>query len=159
MFRLEYGNGKYNIFKITKNNFRSIINKSKNINGHITVNNNLSIATLIINNAFTIKPTKEALEFIVNNDVVIKDSLEIFVENRRSHEIVYFTQLGNNLYKLEWEYFLDKGSTYVFKVKLKEMPILFEKTFIRNFRDISFKNKNINIKIFKTNNGHISLKG
>ncbi len=159
IFKFEYLNGEYNTFRISKNNFRNILNKSKNLEGYTTVNKNLSIKTLMINNTFTIEPTGESLNFIVNQDTIIKDPIKIFVQNRISHEIVYFTPVEDNLYKLEWEYFLDKGSTYDFKVNLKERSSLLKKAFISNFRDISFKNKDINIKIFKTNNGNISMKG
>ena len=159
IFKFEYLDGRYSTFRISKNNFKDIINKSKYLNGYLTVNNNLSIKTLMINNAFTIEPTEDSLNFIVNEDTIIKNPLEIFIQNIGSHEIVYFTQVENKLFKLEWEYFLDKGSIYDFKIRLREKSSLFEKFFVSNFRDISFKNRDTNIKIYKTNRGNISLEG
>jgi glycosyltransferase involved in cell wall biosynthesis len=157
-FKFEYLNG-YNTFRISKNNFKNIVNNSKNLKGYTTDKNNLSITTLMIDNVFIIEPTQEALNFIINENKVIKNRIKLFVQNRRSHEIVYFTPVENNLFKLEWEYFLDKGSIYDFKIKLKGKSSLLEKALISNFRNISFKNDNVNIKIFKTNDGNISMKG
>jgi glycosyltransferase involved in cell wall biosynthesis len=157
-FRFDYLNGGFNTFRVSKNNFKDIINKSEYLDGYLTVKNNLSIKTLMIKNAFTIDPSDESLNFVVNEDIIIKNPLEIFIQNRRSNEIVYFTPIENNLFKLEWKYFLDKGSVYDFKVRLKEKSSLIEKSIISNFRDISFKNENINIKIYKINNGNILLK-
>ena len=135
IFKFEYLNGRYSTFRISKNNFKDIINKSKYLDGYLTVNNNLSIKTLMINNAFTIEPTEDSLNFIVNEDITIKNPLEIYIQNIKSHEIVYFTPIENKLFKLVWEYFLDKGSVYDFKIKLKEKSSLFEKSFVSNFRD------------------------
>ena len=158
-FKFEYLDGKYNTFRISKNLFNDIKNKSKYLSGYLTINNNLSIQTLRIDNAFTVETTVDSLNFIVNNDTKIKNPIEIFIQNRRSNEIVYFTPIENKLFKLEWEYFLDKGSVYDFKIKLKEKSNLIDKSIISNFKDISFKNKDINIKIYKNKNGNLSLKG
>ena len=81
----------------------------------------------MIKNAFKIEPTEDSLNFIVNEDITIKNPLEIYIQNIISHEIVYFTSIENKLFKLEWEYFLDKGSVYDFNIKLKKSS-LFKKS-------------------------------
>ena len=144
-------------FRISKNNFKNIINKSRYLNGYLTVNDNLTIRTIMINNAFKIEPTEDALNLIVNDDIIIKKPLELYIQNRRSHEIVFLTSVENKLFKIEWEYFLDKGSVYDFYFKFNKKSRLNKKS-ISNFKDISFKNNNINIKIYNTNKGDISLK-
>jgi glycosyltransferase involved in cell wall biosynthesis len=158
MLQFEYPNGKSNKFRISKHSFNNIINKSEYAYGYLTVNNNLSINTLMINDAFTIEPTDDSLNFVVNENIVIKDPLELFIQNRRSNEIVYFTPIKNMMYQLEWEYFLDKGSVYDFKLRFKEKSSFMKRSFLSNFNDISFKHENVNIKIYTTKNGRISLK-
>ena len=156
--QFDYHNGRSDKFRISKNNFNNIINKSEYVYGYLTVNNNLSINTLMINNAFKVETTDDSLNFIVNENKIIKDPLEIFIQNRKSNEIVYFTPIENRMYKLEWEYFLDKGSVYDFKLRFKDKSSLMKKSHLLNFRDISFKLGNMNIKIYKNINGNISLK-
>ena len=111
----------------------------------------------MINYAFKIEPTEDSLNLIVNDDIIIKKPLELYIQNRRSHEIVYLTSVENKLFKIELEYFLDKGSVYDFYFKFNKKSRLNKKS-ISNFKDISFKNNNINIKIYNTNKGDISLK-
>ena len=156
--KFEYFNGISDKFRISKNNLKKIINKSKYLNGYLTINDKLTIRTLMINGAFRIKPTDDSLNLIVNDDISIKKPLEISIQNRRSNEIVYLTSVENRLFKIEWEYFLDRGSDYDFYLKFSKKSRLNEKSII-NFKDISFKNDKVNIKIYKTNNGDISLKG
>ncbi len=158
MLQFEYPNGKSNKFRISKNSFNNIINKSEYAHGYLTVNNNLSINTLMIIDAFTIEPTDKYLNIVVNENKIIKDPLEIFIQNRKSNEIVYFTPIENSIYKLEWEYFLDKGSVYDLKLRFKNKSSLMKKSFLSNFNGISFKHENMNIKIYTTKNGKISLK-
>jgi glycosyltransferase involved in cell wall biosynthesis len=155
--QFEYLNGNFNTFRISKDNFKDIINKSKYLNGYLTVNNNLSIKTIMINESLTIEPKEDALNFIVSKNTIIKKSLKLYVKNNRSNEIVYFTLIENKLFKLEWEYFLDKYSRYDFYLEFSREYRL-NKKYILNFKEISIKNKNINIKIYKTDEGDISLK-
>ncbi len=156
-FQFEYLNGMLEKFRIVKNNFKNIINKSKHLNGYMTVNDKLSVRTLMVNEAFEIKPTKKSLNFIINENTTIQKPLQIYLKNRRSREIVYLTPVENKSFKLEWEYFLDKGSIYDFYLKFHGKHRLDAKS-ILNFKDISFREGNVDIKIYKENNGKISLK-
>lgn len=156
LLQFEYLNGRSNKFRVSENNFNEIINKSEHINGYLTINNLLSIRTLMIEEAFKIEPTEDSLNFIVNENVILKKSLQMYVKNRISREIVFFTSIENKLFKIEWEYFLDKGSIYDFYIKFNGNKKLHNKS-ILNYKNISFKNENIDIKIYKTKKG-ISLK-
>ena len=111
----------------------------------------------MVKGAFEIKPTEDSLNFIINENTTVKKPLQIYIKNRRSHEIVYLTPVENKLFKLEWEYFLDKGSIYDFYLKFHGKLGLNEEH-ISDFNDLSFKKGNIDIKIYKTVNGNISLK-
>jgi len=156
-FQFEHLNGRLDKFRIAKNNFKDIINKSEYLEGYVTINGKLSVRTLMIKEAFEIEPTKDSLNFIINENTTIKKPLQIYVKNRRSREIVYLTPFENKSFKLEWEYFLDKGSNYDFYLKFHGKSRLDAKS-ILNFKDMSFKEGNIDIKIYKMNNGKISLK-
>lgn len=156
-FQFEYLNNTSTKFRISKNNFKDIINENEYLTGYLTVNNRLSIRTLLTNEAFEIEPTEDSLNFIVNENIIIKKPLQIYIKNRISNEMVYLTSVENKLFKLEWEYFLDKGSIYDFYLKFHGKSRLNEKS-ILNFKNILFKEGNIDIKIYKTNNGDISLK-
>jgi glycosyltransferase involved in cell wall biosynthesis len=156
-FQFEYLNGMIDKFRIAKNNFKSIVNKSKHLKGYLTVNEKLSLRTLMIEEAFEIEPTEDSLNFIITENTTIKKPLQIYIKNRISREIVYLTPSENKSFKLEWEYFLDKGSNYDFYVKFHGKSKLDAKS-ILNFKDISFKEGNIDIKIYKTNKGKVSLK-
>ena len=158
LLEFEYLDDNSDKFRISKNNFKKIINKSKYLEGYLTANNNLTIRTLMVEDAFKIEPTEDSLNLIVNDDVSIKKPLEIYVQNRRSHEKVFLTSIESKLFKIEWEYFLDKGSEYEFYLKFNKMSRLNEKSILK-FKDLSFKNNDINIKIYKTNKGDITLKG
>jgi glycosyltransferase involved in cell wall biosynthesis len=158
LIEFEYLNGKSDKFRIAKNNFKEIVNRSEYLHGYLTINNKLSIRTLMTKEAFKIEPTDDSLNLIVNDNITIKKDLEVYVQNKRSHEIVYLTSIENRLFKIEWEYFLDKGSSYDFYMKLNKKSRLNVKS-ILNYKNISFKNNNVNIKINKTNKGDISLKG
>jgi hypothetical protein len=153
-----YLNDESDKFRISKNNFKKIINKSKYLGGYLTANNNLTIRTLMVKDAFRIEPMADSLNLIVNDDVSIKKPLEIYVQNKRSHEKVSLTSIENKLFKIEWEYFLDKGSEYEFYLKFNKKSRLNEKSILK-FKDLSFKNNGTNIKIYKTNKGDIALKG
>ena len=155
-FEFEYSNDKSDIFRITKNNFKEIINNSRHLSGYIT-SNYLLIRTLMLNDAFKIEPNQKSLNLKVNDGVTIKKPLEIYIQNRRSNEIVYLTSVKNELFKIEWEYFLDKGSDYDFYLKFNKKSRLNVRS-ISNFEDISFQYENINIKIYKTDKGNIALK-
>lgn len=155
--QFEYLDNTSTKFRISKNNFKDIINNSKYFKGYITINNRLSIQTKMINDAFKVKPTEGSLNVIVNGNTSIKKPLQMYIKNRKSHEIVYLTPIENRLFKLEWEYFLDKGSAYDFYLKFHGKSRLNEKS-ILNFKDISFKKGKSNIKIYKTSDGNISLK-
>ena len=145
-------------FRISKNNIKKIINRSEYLNGYFTINDKLSIRTLMINGAFKIEPKDDSLNLIVNEGISIKKPLNISVQNRKSNEIVYLTPVENSSFKIEWEYFLDKGSNYDFYINYNKKFRLNEKS-ILDFKDTSFKTEKINIKIYKTKNGDISLKG
>lgn len=156
-FKFDYLDGFFDKFRISKYNFKEIINKSEHINGYLTINDKLSLRTQMLNNAFKIEPTEDSLNLVVNENISIKKPLQISIVNRRSHEVVYLTSIEDKLFKIEWKYFLDKGSYYDFYIKNNVKTRLNEET-ILNYKDLSFKNGNINIKIYKTNNGNISLK-
>ncbi|MGB9979569.1 glycosyltransferase family 2 protein [Methanobacterium sp.] len=155
-FQFEHFNGKLDKFRIAKNNFKDIINKSEYLEGYVTINDKLSFRTLMVKEAFEIEPTEDSLNLIVNEDTTIIKPLQIYIKNRKSGEIVYLTSDDNKLFKLEWEYFLDKGSIYDFYLKFHGKSRLNEKS-ILNFKELSFKKGNIDIKIYKTDNGNVSL--
>ena len=156
--KFEYDNGMSDKFRISKNNIKKIINRSEYLNGYFTINDKLSIRTLMINGAFKIEPKDDSLNLIVNEGISIKKPLNISVQNRKSNEIVYLTPVENSSFKIEWEYFLDKGSNYDFYINYNKKFRLNEKS-ILDFKDTWFKTEKINIKIYKTKNGDISLKG
>ena len=156
--KFEYHNGMSDKFRISKNNLKKIINRSEYLNAYLTINDKLTIRTLMINGAFRIEPKEDSLNMIVNQDISIKKPLNISVQNRKSNEIVYLTPIENSSFKIEWEYFLDKGSNYDFYINYNKKFRLNAKS-ILDFKDISFKTEKIDIKIYKTKNGDISLKG
>ena len=158
LLEFEYPNDKSDKFRITKNNFNKIINKSKYLEGYLTANNNLTIRTLMIKDAFKIEPTGDSLNLIVKDDISIKKPLEIYLQNRRSHEKVCLTSIENKLFKIEWEYFLDKGSEYEFYLKFNKKSRLNERSILK-FKDLTYKNNDTNVNIYKTNKGNIALKG
>jgi hypothetical protein len=53
----------------------------------------------MINDAFKIEPAEDSLNLIVNDDIIIKKPLELYIQNRRSHEIVFLTSVENNYLK------------------------------------------------------------
>ena len=75
--KFEYFNGMSDKFRISKNNFKNIINKSKYLNGYLTINDKLTIRTIMLNGAFRIEPTDNSFNLIVNDNISIKKPLEI----------------------------------------------------------------------------------
>ena len=112
----------------------------------------------MINGAFKIEPMDDSLNLIVNQDISIKKPLNISVQNRKSNEIVYLTPVENSSFKIEWEYFLDQGSNYDFYINYNKKFRLNTKS-ILDFKETLFKTEKMDIKIYKTKNGDVSLKG
>ncbi|MDR0912623.1 MAG: hypothetical protein LBM96_08520 [Methanobrevibacter sp.] len=137
-------------FRLCKTKSKTQNNPMKNTN--ITKTKSKSIK---LNNLFNITPKRDALYIFLMKKEEIPEDLKIIIKKRETKEIFYMDHLIDKLtFKIKWEYFLDKGSSYNFYIQMNNKNIRLKEEFTYKFKEM----KCVKARIYKTKKDNISLK-
>ncbi|KZX11456.1 hypothetical protein [Methanobrevibacter curvatus] len=120
-----------------------------------TINFKSNIQSILVKNIFKITPKKDGLYVFLMSDDVINKNLKLLLSNPSTGETIYFDYIKEKkMFKLKWEYFLDKKSEYDFFLQFKNHKFILEKKYAHNFR----KMRCVKATIFENKKHNISLK-
>jgi glycosyltransferase involved in cell wall biosynthesis len=157
-FQFRYSNEGFSKFRIFQYNFENIVNNSESVDIYLT-NDKLSLSTLLLDDLFEISLEKSGLYLNLAKDKEIKKDLKVSLKNRIIKEKVYLDRLNNNkTFMIEWKYFLDNNPTYDLYLEYGDKEIRFSERFISKIKSKKIRYRRINIEVYKTNKGNISLK-
>ena len=157
-FQFDYEKEDFDSFRISKYNYKKLINKSKEIKGYLN-EDNLSINTIFLNNAFDITIEKNKLKILVCEDVVIKTPMQLYLINKETEEITYLDYNKQyNSFEIELRCFLDEKSLYNVYMEFDSKKFLLNEKFVSKIRTPVFAYKSFEIKLSKSSKKNIILK-
>ncbi|PGD05767.1 glycosyltransferase family 2 protein [Bacillus toyonensis] len=122
---------------------------------YFTENDKLSLR---INNFKVLNFDVDQFGISLNLNNTSSDSLQFYLKNRQTKEIIYFQRDQLNVYHLRWEHFLEKYTTYDLYFDMFEQKYRLDTYTVLNFKTLVLKNKECYIDLYVTKKGNISLK-
>jgi|GEM_PF-434922 len=164
-FKAEYEDKLSDKFRIPRFSIKKITDESTQIQVATTINNNMSIASELLNKEFNIVCDAEKLKLLVKEGSGIKNALKLYLKNTRTGESTrLLLNSEKSAYELEWKFFLDKKSNYKFFLTVfddvgrieKNIPL--NETNLYDFKETTIKtNDNVSVNISANENGDIRL--
>lgn len=153
-----------NEFRISKSNIDNLIRDNEDVLITFSISDHLEIITQMFDDAFEFECSDECLKLKAENSLKIKKNVKIYLEKEGTSE--RFLLMGNDektAFGMAWKFFLDKNAVYdinmvIFNDYIKlEKRIKLNKKHMKNFKEISHKYKDINVKIYEKST-NIALK-